>query len=212
MRKSLAILVVVLCASLVGCKKKDKDDKKAPAKPTPTKTTPDPTKTDPKAPAAPTMVNKMANCPNAVEGADTQIAVTKAAVVVTVTAKDQAATDEIRKRAKHLASVQTAKSDKVEHTGKGTGSAKLGKCPIMLDDVKLEVKEIDKGVEVSMTPNDAGKLALLEHNAKSRTRGLGRKNTGHKHGSGMGGGGSKGKGGKGVGGGDSKGADGKKTK
>ncbi|MGZ3439421.1 MAG: hypothetical protein ACXVDD_07885, partial [Polyangia bacterium] len=70
---------------------------------------------------------QMAECPSAVPDAKTKVEDTKSGVVVSVTAADPAARDEIRRRARVQQNVgmQTQRGA-IEHTGGGTGSGKFG--------------------------------------------------------------------------------------
>jgi hypothetical protein len=147
------------------------------------------------------MMNKAKNCPSAVEGAATVFAAADGKLVVTIKSEDEAKVTDARTRAAHLAKAQEADSATVKHTGSGTGGGGVGLCPVLLVDTTLAVKDIDGGVEITLTPKDPSKLEELKAAGENRLAQLLQKmsgksvHTGHGHGSGKGGGGSKGEGG-----------------
>jgi hypothetical protein len=178
MRKVTAVAIVLGLALAAGCGDKDKD--KATDETDETAQTPptdEPPKDEPKVPDEPedTMINKMANCPNAVEGATTEISDAEGAVVITVTVADEAdeaAVAEVRKRAAALEAVDDATSDQVEHTGKGTGGGALGKCPVVMKDTSLALEEVEGGVKITVTPSDAANLETLKTEVTTRNDGM----------------------------------------
>ena len=109
---------------------------------------------------------KMANCPSAVPGAVTKVEEKGDAVLVTITAKDAAATTDVRERAKKLdeAAVKAA-SDK--HDGMG-GGAGTGRCPVVLEETTLASKEVPGGIEVTVKPKKPADLAKLSKESKDR--------------------------------------------
>jgi hypothetical protein len=111
---------------------------------------------------------KMAHCPSTVEGATTTIKATKEAVVVTVVAKDEPKTKEIRERSKFL--VEAAKKDpnSVAHKGDGSGGGGFGRCPVVLKDTSVEAKDVEGGSELTVKPKNASDLAALEKEANER--------------------------------------------
>lgn len=116
--------------------------------------------------------NHMAHCPSSVEGAVTEVKATKDAVVVTVTAKDETKTKEIRSRTASL--LEAAKKDPstVEHKGDGSGGGGFGRCPVVLKDTTVSAKEVAGGSEVTVKPQKATELVALEKEAKERTEKL----------------------------------------
>jgi hypothetical protein len=111
---------------------------------------------------------KMAHCPSTVDGATTSVKATKDAVVVTVIAKDEAKTKEIRERAKTL--VEAAKKDPtgVSHKGDGSGGGGFGRCPVVIKDTTVEAKDVAGGSELTVKPKSAAEVAALEKEAKDR--------------------------------------------
>ena len=173
-------LISIGCAltlvSAVGCKKDTKkaeetpteDTKTAPAEMTPPAETPPPVEAPPPDPTKPDMANKMANCPSAAPGSTTAVKADKAAVTVSVTAKEKEVIAEIQKRAKKLSTLDTSADADIKHTGEGTGGGQLGKCPVVMTDVTLKVKDLKNGSAITMTPKDKAKLADLEKMANER--------------------------------------------
>lgn len=164
MRLFVTALACTLALAVVpGCKKDEKKETPA-AQPTPTPPKPEEPKPEPK---AETMPNKQKNCPNTVEGAKTEIADRDGVVLVTITAEAPEAIKEIQARAKHLAAVQGKDSEKIEHTGDGTGGA-AGKCPVFVKDTTIEVQDDGNGAIVRVKPADAAKLADLKAEIEKR--------------------------------------------
>lgn len=119
------------------------------------------------------MVNKMMHCPSAVEGATTKVETGKESVVVTITAGDPAKAAEIRKRAKHLASLTSpGAAPELKHTGQGTGGGALGKCPVVMRDVTLKVEDQKDGSKVTVTPKNPATLTELGRISKDRADAL----------------------------------------
>jgi hypothetical protein len=119
------------------------------------------------------MANKAGNCPSAVVGATTALAADAPAapgtVVLTVTAKDPAATETIRKRAAHLVSVQGAPDAEVKHTGDGTGGGGMGKCPVLTSkDVKVTAEDMEGGSKVTIALVAGGDAAALKAEVEKR--------------------------------------------
>jgi hypothetical protein len=194
MRISLALLAALGLFLAPACKKdeKKKDEAQQPAEPAKDPAAEQP-KDEPKpepAADAPNMVNKMANCPSAVDGATTTVEDGEGVVVVSITSDDEAKVADIRKRATTIAGLNDADSTEIKHSGQRTGGGGLGRCPVVLDNVEVTAEEIEKGVKVTLKPKDAAKLADLSKAAKDRAEAL--KAGGHVHGSGTGGGGGAG--------------------
>jgi hypothetical protein len=177
---SIGCALALVCAA--GCKKDKKkadettadDTKTAPAETPPAETPPPetPPAEPPPDPSKPDMANKMANCPSAAAGATTAVKADKAAVTVTVTAKEKEVIAEIQKRAKKLSTLDTSADADIKHTGEGTGGGQLGKCPVVMTDVTLKVKDLKNGSAITMTPKDKAKVADLEKMAKERAESM----------------------------------------
>lgn len=166
MRKLFVISIFAL--ALTGaCKKKDEKKTETPA-PAPTPTQPEQKPPEPAKPEASTMPNKQKNCPNTVEGAKTEVSEADGAVVVTVSGEGDAV-KEIQARAKVLAAQQGKNSDKVEHTGEGTGG-QAGPCPAFIKDSDSTFEDTDTGIKVTMKPKAGGDVAAIKTEVDARMK------------------------------------------
>ena len=132
------------------------------AAPTATAMAPAPTST------AAAAAGKMANCPSAVEGAATDIKDIEGGVEVAITAKTEAATKDIRARAKALAEAAKTDSANRKHTGTGEGGGALGRCPVVMRDVTLDLSDIEGGTKVVVKIKEAAQLDWLRRESRER--------------------------------------------
>jgi hypothetical protein len=95
---------------------------------------------------------RMQHCPSAVEGAKTEIKPGKDAIEVIVTSDNAAKTEEIRKRAKHVAEAAKADPTSVKHTGDGQGGGGLGRCEVVLKDTTITAEDVDGGSKLTVKP------------------------------------------------------------
>ncbi len=116
---------------------------------------------------------KMANCPSAVDGSTTVVANTKVGAKITVTAKDAAATTEIRGRAKHIVDASKLDAGPVTHTGDGHGGGGLGRCPVPLDGTSVSAKDIPGGTEITAKAIDATQVSRVQNEAHERATNFG---------------------------------------
>jgi hypothetical protein len=115
-------------------------------------------------------VGKMAHCPNAVKGATTSIADAPDAVKITVTAKDDVATKEIRDRAlKIVAAAKATAKGVVKHDGNGDGGGGFGRCPIVLKDTSVDEKDAPGGAVFTVKPKNAKDLSALKKQVVERS-------------------------------------------
>jgi TusA-related sulfurtransferase len=112
---------------------------------------------------------KMANCPSIVSGATTTVKEVGGKIVVVVTAKDAAATTEIRERGKKVVAHPLGSERK--HGGSGLGGGK-GRCPLQLEGTKPTVKEVDGGIEVTLELEKGADLKKLVAEAQDRAKPL----------------------------------------
>ena len=116
--------------------------------------------------------NKAGNCPSAVIGATTVIVDDPAAagkLVLSITAKNDAATTTIRKRVAHLVEVQGAPDVQVKHTGEGQGGGGAGMCPVLTTkDVKLAAADIEGGSKVTLEPQNGAALDAIRKDVEVR--------------------------------------------
>ena len=111
---------------------------------------------------------KMAHCPSTVEGATTTVKATKEAVVVTVVAKEEPKTKEVRERAAFLVDASKKDPSSAVHKGDGSGGGGFGRCPVVLKDTSVEAKDVPGGSELTVKPKNAADLAALEKEANER--------------------------------------------
>ena len=100
---------------------------------------------------------------------DLDFVVRSIAVEVTVTAaKDDAKTKEIRTRGKHVVDVAKKPPQEGKHTGEGLGGGGLGRCPVVVKETTVEMKEVDGGAKFTVKPKKPGDLATVQKEAKER--------------------------------------------
>jgi hypothetical protein len=200
--RAFSIGVVALGLVFAACGKKDD----APEQPE------QPAKAEP--PAEPvaaadddtTFINKLANCPSAVDGVTTTLALDGAVVQVTIATDDDDDDDaiaEIQKRAAALAEIQAAAArdpGRATHDGKGGFGGALGVCPVFAGDGSMEVRQFDAGVRVRLGAADEPAAHALAAEVKRRIDALPEVLARHGHGSGAGAGGGGNVGGGGEGG------------
>lgn len=172
--RPLLVCAFALAASLgsLGC-----DDPK-PA-PTPTDATPKPTvaatsvkPVKPK-PAATADRGKMVHCPSAVDGATTDIQDAEGGVVITVSAKDEAKTKEIRERAKFLAEASKTEAPGAKHDGSGAGGGALGRCPVVNRNTTVEAADVEGGSKITVKPKNAAEVDWLRRESRERLKEMG---------------------------------------
>jgi TusA-related sulfurtransferase len=112
--------------------------------------------------------NHMQHCPNAVEGAKTSIKNTKDGVEITVTAKDENAVQEIRKRASHLSEV-AAKPETGKDTGGGDFGGGKGHCPVIMKDTTVTAADAKGGSKITVKMEKGkGDVKALQKMVKER--------------------------------------------
>lgn len=111
----------------------------------------------------------MTNCPTSVSGAEVAIADVAGGVEVTVTAKSDLATTEIRDRAKKLAEVDKVDAGgTVQHNHQGAGGGMTGRCTIILRNTNITTAEIPGGTKVTVKPKDAKELDWVRRETRER--------------------------------------------
>ena len=176
--------LVFLCAfappfafALIACDKKDAS-----------KTAPAPSASIAQAPASPSAsvaapqasasaaigpAGKMAHCPSAVTSANTVVKDVEGGLIVTITAKDAPAVADIRTRSKFLAESAKNMQPDVKHTGGGEGGGTFGRCPVVMRNTSVDLKEVEGGSELTVKPKDAKELDWLRREARERLADLG---------------------------------------
>jgi TusA-related sulfurtransferase len=124
---------------------------------------------------SPAGAGKMSHCPSAVEGATTALKNTAGGVLVTVTAKDDTSVKAIRDRSKHLAEIADAtdagasgSAATASHTGEGGGGGGLGRCPVVVRDTSVKVKDVPGGSQIDVKAKSAAGVAALQKEATER--------------------------------------------
>jgi len=110
----------------------------------------------------------MQHCPTAVAGAKVDIKDTKDAVEISVTATDAAKTEEIRKRAKHLADSAKTDPTSVVHNGEGHGGGGIGLCEVVLKDTTVAAEDVEGGSKITVKPVKAVDLEWLKKETHAR--------------------------------------------
>lgn len=109
----------------------------------------------------------MANCPSTVPGAQTTLETIPDGVVVTVTAKDAAAQQEIARRAQlHAQASQMPPGP--AHSGKHGGPARIGFCPSVHDDTTMELAKVEDGTQMTVKPVSKKHVAELQAATRAR--------------------------------------------
>lgn len=115
----------------------------------------------------------MANCPSAVQGANTTVVNRKDGVDVLVTARDPAAQQEIRRRARVQQKVAwQPERGAIEHTGGGTGSGKFGYCPGLIQNTKLEIADTSDGARLTVHAASKEDVPRLQRQTRARAAAL----------------------------------------
>ena len=116
---------------------------------------------------------QMAHCPSAVPDAKTTAKDTKSGVVVTVTAAEPEAREEIRRRARRQESVGLQPDrGAIEHTGGGTGSGKFGFCPGMIQGTRVAVDDVPDGARLTVRAASKSQVRSLQATTRERVRRL----------------------------------------
>lgn len=110
----------------------------------------------------------MSNCPTSVGGAETAIKDVEGGVEVTITAKDDTATNEIRERAKKSLEADKADAGGVQHNHSGAGGGTTGRCTIIQRGTKLSSAEIPGGVKMTVLAKDKSELDWVRRETRER--------------------------------------------
>lgn len=110
----------------------------------------------------------MSNCATAVTGAEVAIKDVPSGVEVTVTAKDEAATKEIRARVKKLADAENEAGGGGRHDHSGSGGGRTGRCTIINRNTKLATAEVPNGSKVTVLAKDKAEVDWLRRETRER--------------------------------------------
>lgn len=124
---------------------------------------------DLEAAGSPAGAGKMAHCPSAILGATTTLKNTPTGVSVTVTAAQDAIVKSIRERTQRLAEI-AADGGMTEppHTGEGGGHGSIGRCPVVVTDTTLKIKDVPGGSQVDVKAKSAADVPKLQVETKER--------------------------------------------
>lgn len=109
---------------------------------------------------------RMPHCPNVVPGATTVVSEVPEGVELRIVAEGDGI-GEVRKRAAFLSTAADATRGK--HNGGGVGAAQFGRCPVVMRNTKLDVREIPGGAAVVVKPSDTAELAWLRREVEERS-------------------------------------------
>ena len=116
---------------------------------------------------------QMAHCPSAVPDAKTTAEDTKGGVIVTVTAAEPQAREEIRRRAHRQETIGLQpERGAIEHTGGGTGSGKFGFCPGMIEGTRVAVEDVPEGARLTVRAASSAQVRSLQATTRERVRAL----------------------------------------
>lgn len=116
---------------------------------------------------------KMVHCPNALDGTTTDIQDTDGGVIVTVTAKDEAKSKEIRERAKFLAEASKNEAPGAKHNGSGAGGGAFGRCPVVNRNTTVEAADVDGGSKLTVKAKSADEVDWLRRESRERLKEMG---------------------------------------
>lgn len=178
--RSLSVLLAITSAGfgfgLGGCESCDKKPAaSADASPTASvgamTATSEAPSASPSASASARAKHDMGNCPTAVASADVVVRDVEGGVEVAVTAKDEAATKDIRERMKKIAEADKndgASGQRHDHSGSGGG--RTGRCTIIMRGTTLTTAEIPNGAKATVLAKDTSELDWLRRETKERDK------------------------------------------
>jgi hypothetical protein len=113
----------------------------------------------------------MGNCPTSVTGAEVALKDVEGGIEVSITAKNDEATKEVRSRAKKIAEADTIDAGaNTKHDHSGSGGGRTGRCTIIMRNTTLAVAEIPGGSKITVKPKDKTELDWLRRETKDRDR------------------------------------------
>ena len=179
------LIVTAVCLGLVGCDKKPTESSQAPTGSASSATTASAPAASASA-AAPVDAGAasaeaadagggkhrdMAHCPTSAQGATVAIKDVPSGVEISVTAKEEAVTADIRTRTKKL--VEADKNEAasgVKHTGHGEGGGRYGRCTIVMRNTQLETAEIPGGIKATVKAKEASEVDWLRRETRDRDK------------------------------------------
>ncbi len=110
-------------------------------------------------------VQRLASCPSAVYGATTVVAEVDGGVELLVTATNEDSIREIRRRAGALVA---ASAPDGRHRGNGTNGGRYGRCPVVMRNTSVTMRDITGGTRIFVQPRDAAELHWLRRETEAR--------------------------------------------
>jgi hypothetical protein len=113
----------------------------------------------------------MANCPSAAPGATVALKDVEGGIEISITAKDEAGTKEIKSRMTKLVEADKNESAAgVKHDHGGSGGGAYGRCTIVMRNTKLETADIPGGVKATVKAKDKTEVDWLRRETKDRDK------------------------------------------
>jgi hypothetical protein len=111
----------------------------------------------------------MANCPSAVEGSTTNVVDLDDGIELTITAREEWAKQEIRRRAQNQGeSAWKPERGALEHTGMGTGSGRYGFCPGILEATTVDAELLPDGAKLTVRADRPAQVERLKRVTRDR--------------------------------------------
>ncbi len=110
----------------------------------------------------------MAHCPNAVDGAVTNISDVPGGVAIAITGTSADITTQIRARSQALLEASKNQDGGVHHNGTGEGGGKFGRCPVVMRNTTLDLSTIDNGSKLVVKPQTTAELDWLRRETRDR--------------------------------------------
>ena len=151
----LQAIAALIAVAAVGCEKSTPPDP-APA-PEPAARPPD------------DMDERMRHCPLSVSPAKATWATSPSGVRWEVTSTTPAATEEIRKRSRHIVEFAAGRTEKGVHGG-GKGGGTMRNCPVVTGGVVITVTDIDGGSRLDVAPSKAEDGDSLAEMTRTRAK------------------------------------------
>jgi TusA-related sulfurtransferase len=113
----------------------------------------------------------MANCPSATPGATVALKDVEGGIEISITAKDEAGTKDIKARmAKLVESDKNEAEAGVKHDHGGSGGGVYGRCTIVMRNTKLETADIAGGVKATVKAKDKSEIDWLRRETRERDK------------------------------------------
>ncbi|MBN9163956.1 MAG: hypothetical protein J0I07_23515 [Myxococcales bacterium] len=111
--------------------------------------------------------DRLLSCPSVVPGATTLVSEVPEGVELKITGTGDATTNEIRRRGGLLRAA--AEETRGEHQGSGAGNGRFGRCPVVMRNTRIDVREIPNGAAIVLKPSHPTELAWLRREVEARS-------------------------------------------